>query len=270
LLAELEKARLLRARLDRGEACLGTQAALLDPAVMEIFGAAGFDWIAIDTEHAAHSPGTVRQMLQAAAHTAAVAVVRLLRLNEAEIGRFLDIGAAGLLCPFINTGDEARRLVAASRYPSLGTRSWGPRRAAGYGLEVGDYETLAHESLICLAMIETAEAVANIDEIAAVEGLTGVIVGPIDLSISLGAREDYNSDRYVEAVAAVRDACGAAGLPMGVGCASLEQAEKFIQAGDQLRLVGGDDLAIATAARTIVSELWSPEELRTTEPVGEL
>src|SRR5437867_730028 len=110
MLTELEKARSLRARLDRGEACLGTQAALLDPAVMEIFGGAGFDWIAIDTEHAAHSPVTVRAMLQAAAHTAAVAIVRMLRLNAGEIGRTLDLGAAGVLCPFVNTPDEARAL----------------------------------------------------------------------------------------------------------------------------------------------------------------
>src|SRR5262245_20160017 len=183
MLHELEKAQFLRTRLDRGERVLGTQAALLDPAVMEIFGAAGFDWIAIDTEHAAHSPVTVRAMLQAAAQTAAVAIVRMLRLNAGEIGRMLDLGAAGVLVPFVNTADEARELVAACHYPPFGARSWGPRRAAGYGVESGDYETLAREGLTCLAMIETAEAVANIEQIVAVEGLTGVVVGPIDLSI---------------------------------------------------------------------------------------
>lgn len=258
---ELEKARFLRQRLDRGESCLGTQAALLDPAVMEIFGAAGFDYVAIDTEHAAHSPVTVRAMLQAAAGTATVAIVRLLRLNAGEIGRFLDIGAAGVLCPFINNADEASELVAACRYPPLGTRSWGPRRAAGYGVENGDYETLAHESLICLAMIETAEAVANIDEIAAVDGLTGVIVGPIDLSISLGARQDYESERYIEAVARVREACRSASIPMGVGAAGLEQAEQFVHPGDQLLLVGGDDLAVANAALEIIAGMRPREQV---------
>ena len=261
MLNELEKARFLRQRLDRGEGCLGTQAALLDPAVMEIFGAAGFDYVAIDTEHAAHSPVTVRAMLQAAAGTAAVAIVRLLRLNAGEIGRFLDLGAAGVLCPFVNTAEEASSLVAACRYPPLGTRSWGPRRAAGYGVENGDYETLAFESIICLAMIETAEAVANIDEIAAVEGLTGVVVGPIDLSISLGARQDYESERYVEAVARVREACRAASLPMGVGAAGLDQAEQFVHPGDQLLLVGGDDLAVANAAREIVAAMRPGERV---------
>jgi 2-keto-3-deoxy-L-rhamnonate aldolase RhmA len=251
--SELEKARLLRRRLDRGEECLGTQAALLDPAVVEIFGAAGFDFVAIDTEHAAHSPVTVRAMLQAAAGTAAVAIVRILRLNAAEIGRLLDLGAAGVLCPFVNTAAEAGELVAACRYPPWGTRSWGPRRAAGYGLENGDYEELALESVICLAMIETAEAVANIEEIAAVEGLTGVVVGPIDLSVSLGARQAYDAERYAEAVARVRAACRAASLPMGVGAAGLDEADRFVEPGDQVLLVGGDDLAVARAAREIVA-----------------
>ena len=261
MLNELEKARFLRQRLDRGESCLGTQAALLDPAVMEIFGAAGFDFIAIDTEHAGHSPVTVRAMLQAAAGTAAVAIVRLLRLNPGEIGRLLDLGAAGVLCPFVNSAAEASELVEACRYPPLGARSWGPRRAAGYGIENGDYETLALESVICLAMIETAEAVANIEEIASVDGLTGVIVGPIDLSISLGARQDYDSERYVDAVARVREACRTASLPMGVGAAGLDQAEQFVHPGDQLLLVGGDDLAVAAAAQEIVARMRPGEHV---------
>jgi 4-hydroxy-2-oxoheptanedioate aldolase len=261
MLHELEKARFLCERLAAGGSILGTQAALIDPAVMEIFGAAGFDFIAIDTEHASHSPVSVRAMLQAASGTAAVSIVRLLRLNAGEIGRFLDIGACGVLCPFINTAGEARELVAACRYPPHGARSWGPRRAAGYGLENGDYPRLA-ESVICLAMIETAEAVENIEEIAAVEGLTGVIVGPIDLSISLGAPQDYQTDRYMEAVARVRDACRSASLPMGVGAAGLDQADQFFHADDRLLLVGGDDLAVAAAAREIVAEMRAGERLR--------
>ena len=156
---------------------------------------------------------------------------------------------------------KPRELVAACRYPPVGARSWGPRRAAGYGIENGDYATLAFESVICLAMIETAEAVANIEEIAAVEGLTGVIVGPIDLSISLGARQDYEAERYVEAVARVREACREASLPMGVGAAGLDQAEQFTQPGDQLLLVGGDDLAVADAARKIVAGMRPSERV---------
>jgi 4-hydroxy-2-oxoheptanedioate aldolase len=252
---ELEKARDLRARLAAGETALGVQSALADPVVMEIYGAAGFDWIAIDTEHAAHSPLSIRAMLQAAAHTGAVPIVRLLRLNESEIGRMLDIGAAGILCPFINTAEEAELMVAAGRYPPAGSRSWGPRRAAGFGLEHSDHGRLNDEAFISIAMIETAEAVANLDAIAAVEGLTGVMVGPLDLSIDLGVQQQYDSDAFVAAVETIRAACRTARLPMGVGCAGLEQAGDFVAEDDRLLLIGGDDLALAADARRIVEAM---------------
>ena len=250
---ELEKARSLRARLEAGGSCVGAQAALVDPTVMEIFGAAGFDWIAIDTEHAAHTPMSVRAMLQAAAHTGAVPIVRVLRLDQREIGRMLDLGAAGILCPFINTEEDARTLVAATRYPPQGTRSYGPRRAGGFGLEPTGYDALVRDALICLAMIESAEAVANIARIVAVDGITGCVIGPLDLSIDFGVPGDFSAAPYVAAVAQVRDACRERGTPMGIGCASLEQALEVVQPGDQLLLVGGDDLALASEARRTIA-----------------
>ena len=239
---ELEKARALRERLAAGEVALGVQAALIDPVVMEIYGAAGFDWIVIDTEHSAHTPVSVRAMLQAAAHTAAVPVVRMLRLDAAEIGRMLDLGAAGILCPFINTASDAQTLVAACRYPPVGRRSWGPRRAAGFGLEQSDHGRLTHDAVICIPMIESAEAVDNVEAIAATDGVTGLMVGPVDLSIDLGVQQEYDSEPFTGAVAKVRNACVAARIPMGVGCSGIEQAAAFVQPGDRLLLVGGDEI----------------------------
>ncbi len=262
---ELEKARNLRSRLEAGHSCVGAQASLIDPTVMEIFGAAGFDWIAIDTEHGAHSPVSVRAMLQAAAHTGAVAIVRVLRLDGRDIGRMLDLGAGGILCPFIDTEENARALVAATRYPPEGTRSYGPRRAAGFGLEQTDYAALVREALICLAMIESTEAVANIAQIIAVDGITGVVIGPLDLSIDLGVPGEFSAAPYVAAIAKVREACRERGTPMGIGCASLEQAKEVVQPGDQLLLVGGDDLAIASEARRTVAALGGPLEAQSAQ-----
>ena len=255
---ELEKARDLRTRLAGGGTALGIQSALMDPVVMEIYGAAGFDWIVIDTEHSAHTPLSVRAMLQAAAHTPAVPIVRILRLNEGEIGRMLDLGAAGILCPFVNTPSDAAALVAACRYPSAGRRSWGPRRAAGFGLERTNHRELTHEAVICFAMIETAEAVHNIEEIAAVDGITGAMIGPLDLSIDLGVQEQYDSEPFVTALASVRNACRAARLPMGVGCAYLEQTSEFVEPDDRLLLIGSDDLALASDARRTVGAMKPP------------
>jgi 4-hydroxy-2-oxoheptanedioate aldolase len=234
------------------------QVTLSDPIVMEIYGAAGYDWIVIDTEHAAHTPLSVRAMLQAAAHTGAVPVVRILRLDEGEIGRMLDIGAAGILCPFINSALDARTLAAACRYPPVGRRGWGPRRAAGFGLETTDHAQLTHDALIAVAMIESVQAVENIEEIVATDGISGIMVGAIDLSIDLGAAQDYGSQRFTEAVARVRGACRDARMPMGVGAAGIEQAAEFVVPGDQLLLIGGDDLALANDARRTVAAMRAP------------
>src|SRR5689334_15013981 len=122
MIRELEKARQLKARLKEGKPCWGAQLALSDPAVAEIFGRAGYDFLIIDTEHTSSTLPTVRAMLQAATHTEAVALARPLRFDADEIRRFLDLGSAGVLCPFINTGEDARKLVAACRYPPAGIR----------------------------------------------------------------------------------------------------------------------------------------------------
>ena len=124
MIRELEKARKLKQKLEAGKRCFGAQIFLTEPAVVEIFGRAGFDWLLIDTEHTANNTFTTRAMLQAAAHTDAVVLARPLRLDPDEIRRFLDLGAQGILCPFINTGEEARRLVEACRYPPAGIRGY--------------------------------------------------------------------------------------------------------------------------------------------------
>src|SRR5262249_19813030 len=133
MIRELEKARQLKSKLKAGKVCLGAQLALSDPAVAEILGLAGYDWLIIDTEHSSNNPLVVKAMLQAAVLTSAVLLARPLRLDPDEIRRFLDLGSPGVLCPFINTSEEAQQLVRACRYPPAGIRGYGPRRASAYG-----------------------------------------------------------------------------------------------------------------------------------------
>ena len=106
MISEIEKAKKLKARLRAGEVCLGAQVAFSDPAVAEILGHAGYDWLVVDTEHSANSRATVRAMLQAGAATNAVVLARPLRFDADEIRRFLDLGSPGVLCPFINSGNN--------------------------------------------------------------------------------------------------------------------------------------------------------------------
>jgi 2-keto-3-deoxy-L-rhamnonate aldolase RhmA len=239
---ELEKAKKFKARLRAGESCFGVQIGLSDPAIAEIFGRAGFDWMVVDTEHSANNAMTLQSMLQAAAHTSAIVLGRPLRLDPDEIRRLLDVGAQGILCPFINTGDEARRLVQACRYPPEGIRGFGPRRAGVYGFDEDEYFLQANQALSCIVIIESRQAVENIKEIVSVEGIDGVVIGPMDLSISLNVYKQLEHPSYVEAVNKVRNACMEARKAMGTGCYSLEHAAQRRRLGDVLLLVGGDEI----------------------------
>jgi 4-hydroxy-2-oxoheptanedioate aldolase len=254
---QLEKALKLKSRLRAGTPSFGAQIGLSDPAVAEIFGRAGFDWLVVDTEHSANNAGTLQSMLQAASYTDAVVLGRPLRLDTDEIRRLLDVGAHGILCPFINNGEEASRLVQACRYPPDGVRGYGPRRAGAYGFDSDEYFQKANGALLVLAIIESDVAIKNIDEIVAVDGIDGVVIGPMDLSISLGLFKQFEHPTYIAAVDQVRSACSKHGKAMGTGCYSLEHAARCRQQGDTLLLVGGDDVFLANESRRWIGALRS-------------
>ena len=263
MIREIEKAFRLKERIRRNEVCLGAQIALTDPTVAEIFGRAGFDWLVIDTEHSAQSSLTVQAMLQAAAATDAVALARPLRLDVDEIRRFLDLGSPGVLCPFINSAAEARLLVSACRYPTAGIRGWGPRRAAMHGFDNAEYLERANDAMICIPIIESSDAVDHIEEIVSVDGIDGVSVGPMDLSMSLGCFQQFTNPVYLKAVEKVREACVRYGKAMGTGTYSGEHAASCIERGDSLLLVAGDDLFLTAEAKRQVAELHSVKQRQT-------
>jgi 4-hydroxy-2-oxoheptanedioate aldolase len=255
MILELEKARRLKARLKSGKPCWGAQLALSDPAVAEIFGRAGYDFLIVDTEHTSTNLPTVRAMLQAAVHTDAVLLARPLRYDADKIRQLLDLGSPGVLCPFINTGEEARKLVQACRYPPAGIRGYGPRRAGVYGFDADQYFQEANDAMIVTGLIESAQAIENIEDIVKVEGLDGVTIGPMDLSISLGCFKQFKHPRYLAAVDAVRQACRRHGKAMGHGCQSIAHAKECAALGDTLLLVAGDDAFLASEARRYLKEL---------------
>ena len=255
MILSLAKAIAFKAKLQRGEACLGAQIALSDAAVAELFGRAGFDWLVIDTEHAANSPQVVRAMLQAAEHTPAVALARPLRLDSDEIRRYLDLGSPGVVCPFINNGDEARRLVQACRYPPAGIRGYGPRRAAMYGFDADEYFREANAAMICIPIIESRDAVENIEAIVATDGIDGVCIGPMDLSISLGCFKEFQSATYTGAVERIWQACKKYKKAMGTAGYSLEHAKQCAEQGIQILLVGGDDAFLTSESARWLKEL---------------
>lgn len=255
MIRELEKARRLKAKLRAGEVCWGAQLAFADSSVAEIFGRAGYDWMVLDMEHSANTLPVLKSMLQAAAPTEAVLLARPLRNDPDEVRLTLDLGSPGIFCPFINSGEDARRLVEACRYPPAGIRGYGPRRAGKHGLDADEYFAQANDSIICAGVIESERAIKNIDDIMKTDGFDAINIGPLDLSISLGCFKQFDHPRYLAAVEEVRKACRRHGKAMGHGCQGIKHAREVAALGDTFLLIAGDDTFLAAEARRHLKEV---------------
>ena len=143
----------------------------------------------------------------------------------------LDAGAYGVIVPMVNSRAEAEQAVAACRYPPLGNRSFGPIRGALYGGR--GYAQEANSQLACLAMIETEEGIANLEEIVSTPGLDGVYIGPADLALAMGlpVSGDQPQEEHLQMVIRIRDACRAAGIAVGIHTSSLEYTQKYLALG---------------------------------------
>lgn len=193
----------LKARMAAGEPLHGIWVSSGAETVAEALSLVGFDWLLIDTEHGPIEAGAALGMLRAAALGDADCVVRVAWNDAVLIKRVLDLGAQTLMVPFVQNADEARAAVRAMRYPLGGVRgSAGITRAGRYGM-AADYLTTANDQMALIVQVETAEALARIDEIAAVEGVDGVFIGPSDLSASMG---HLGNPDHPQVVAGIADA----------------------------------------------------------------
>ena len=221
----------IRRLFESGRVTHGGWCMLGNPFAAEIITASGCDWLVIDQQHGYVSDEAMRVMIQTAGIRGVPVLVRVPWNEPISIGHALDAGAEGVIVPMISTAADARRAADASHYPPLGYRSWGPLRA---GMAQPGFDTLAgNAQVICMAMMETAEGVQNLQEIIAVPGLDGVLVGPNDLAIShsgtnAGAATAARDRELIERVARV---CGEAAVPAGMVCASGEAAREWEEAG---------------------------------------
>jgi 2-dehydro-3-deoxyglucarate aldolase/4-hydroxy-2-oxoheptanedioate aldolase len=203
-------------KLKAGKLCLGTCITFSDPTVTEaLTGVLDFVWI--DMEHNPQSLEAVQAHIMATKGTDTTPLVRVPWNNPVLIKPVLDIGAAGVIVPLIRTADDARRAVAACLYPPEGVRGYGPRRPSDYGRSGGPaYCQAANESVITICQIEHTDAVANIDEILAVRGLTSVFIGPNDLAGSLGHIGEPRHPEVRAAIDVVLRAGEKASVPVGL------------------------------------------------------
>lgn len=206
-----------RARVLAREWLAGSWLNLGSSITAEMAGLIGFDWVLLDHEHGPGSDTTILQQLQAVASTPAAALVRIAANDPARFKRVLDAGAHGVMVPYVANAAEAQAAVTAMRYPPRGLRGVAKlTRATAFGADFDDYFAHAHERLVTLPQIETAEAVDNVEAIAAIDGVDVLFVGPMDLSTSLGFPGNYEHplcmDAFKRVSAAARNAGKAAGI----------------------------------------------------------
>ena len=234
-----------------GRLQIGVWSSLSSNISVEILAGAGFDWLLLDTEHSPNELPMVLGQLQAATGGTAHPIVRPAWNDAVLIKRFLDAGVQTFLVPYVQNEDEARKAVAATRYPPRGIRGFaGATRASRFG-RVKDYHTRCEEEICVLVQVETRVALGNLEAIANVEGVDGVFIGPGDLSADLG----YLGDLFHPEVTAVIDdtirRIKAAGNIPGILINDEALARRYIEAGCLYTAVGGDVAILARGAEQL-------------------
>lgn len=239
-----------------GRPALNGWCSIGSPFAAEIMAAQGFDSVTVDMQHGALDYSALLPMFQAMRASGAVLMARVPWNEPGVIMKALDAGAYGIICPMVNTADDAAAFVRCLRYPPRGERSYGPTRvsfAAG-----ANYAAEANDNILGLAMIETAEGLANVDAIAATPGLDGLYIGPSDLTLSLTQGRlspafDREEPEMVAAIQTILAAAKRAGIRAGLHCGTPEYAARAIGWGFDLTTVGGDSRFLAAAAGAAVA-----------------
>jgi 2-keto-3-deoxy-L-rhamnonate aldolase RhmA len=246
----------IRSRIAAGDHLLGTMISLDSPEVAELMAGIGFDWLFVDAEHSPLGPAALQRILRAGGRQTPC-LVRLQSAGEVPIKKALDSGAAGIIVPQINSGQAAADVVSMAKYAPEGTRGVGVSRAHGYGLRFQEYVASANEDLAVVVQAEHIEAVRNIEAIAATPGIDAVLVGPYDLSASLGKLGQVDDPEVRAAIDRVTEACLKAGVALGIFGMTAAAVRPYIDAGYTLIVAGIDTVLLGRAAAELLAELKS-------------
>lgn len=231
----------LKKRLRAGETAIGGLLSISSPAVAEIMAGAGFDWVLIETEHSPFTLESLQSILMAFNGRDTVPLVRVPWNDQVIIKQVLDLGAEGIMVPHVGSPEEARQAVAACRYPPEGIRGYGPWRASDYYRQADRYARLANEGIIVLIQIEHIDAVRSIGQILAVPGIDVVLLGPMDLSGSLGLLGQLDHPQVVEAINQVIAEANRADISAGIpGDMPPEVMLQWVSRGCQFVFAGED------------------------------
>ena len=245
-----------RERMRSGERLLGTIVTLAAPEVAELMRIVGFDWLFLDGEHTPLEAVDLQHLIQAAGPDLPC-LVRVPEAGETPVKKALDIGAAGVVVPMVNSAEEAERVVRLARYTPLGARGVGLGRAHGYGLRFQEYMEQANRGVSVVIQAEHVQAVERMEEIVRVEGVDAVFVGPYDLSASLGRPGEVDHPEVTAAIERITTVCRAAGMPLGVFGTDARAVRPYVARGYTLVVAGVDTMLLGEAARRLLETLRS-------------
>jgi len=241
----------LKQKLKNNELTIGSWITIGHPSIIEIMASAGFEWLVIDMEHTSIDLTTAHNLIATIQANDMKALVRVSKNEEVIIKRILDMGADGIIVPMVKNKKEALDAINYAKYPPIGKRGVGLFRAQKYGIGFEEYKKWVNDELVVIAQIEHYEAVENIDEIIMTDGIDGVIIGPYDLSGSLGYPGEYDRDDVKSGIEKVLERCKKYNIPAGFhviesdplklneriaqGCTFLAYSLDFFFLGDSAR-----------------------------------
>jgi 2-keto-3-deoxy-L-rhamnonate aldolase RhmA len=240
-------------RLRRGDTLIGTLVSLPCPPVVELLAATGYDWLFLDAEHGPFMPGEAQSLLQAAGDCPCL--IRVPASDDVWIKKALDIGAAGIIVPQVHTPEQASAVVRSAKYSPQGSRGVGLGRAHRYGLRFEEYLRAANRDSVIVIQAESRAAVDNIGQIAATPGIDAILIGPYDLSASLGHIGEVAHSEVKDAISSIRAACINAGVRLGIFGVNPDAVLPYMQNGFTLITAGVDTLLLHQAAAAALAQL---------------
>ncbi|MEM1546179.1 MAG: aldolase/citrate lyase family protein [Candidatus Methanomethylicia archaeon] len=246
----------LKNTIRSGKVTLGTWVTIGHPEISDILSTLPFDWLVFDMEHGPLDIGVVEILMMPLKGTNITPIVRIPWNDLVVIKRVLDIGAYGLVIPWVNSRSDVENALIACKYPPHGLRGVGPRRCIMYGAyDIKKYYETFENELIIAIQAETRKALDNLEEIASVNGVDIVFIGPNDLSASLGIFREFNHPKFLEALSIVIKTCRKTDTTPGIMAYNLNQARKYIEMGFKFISIANDAVMMRNIFNEILTSL---------------
>lgn len=244
--------------LKEGKVQVGSiQAQLRSPEVARIYAAAGFDWIFVDMEHGGFDLETVQDVNRAAAIAGVTPIVRVADMQYSLVARALDCGAMGIIFPRVESAELLEKAVSWTKFPPVGIRGFGltPMAVNYEAMSIPQIRDFMNDNVLVVLQIETLRALELREELLAVEGIDAVVVGPVDLSISLGVPGEFQHPKMIEAMEAIRDTCNRRGIAPGTQTRNLALAKFWRERGFRFLGCSSETSMLMERAAEIAKEL---------------